>query len=91
MAARTKDHQPTSNDQSGSTGRRTETKDLGRDKDAGQDRYGQSGLGGKVNRDTVGQKKYQDSGARAPDDNDSNRGSGTGEDESERGKEKQKP
>jgi hypothetical protein len=91
MATRTQDDQPSSNDQSGSTGRRTEKKDLGREKDTGQDRYGQTGLGGKVHRETIGQKDYKNSGTRTPDDTDSNRGSGTDEDESERGKEKRKP
>lgn len=87
MANRKQDPvQPESNEQSGSTGRRTDKKDLGKDKDTGQDRYGQSGLGGTENRETDGQRSYRktESGgeqARAPD---SNTGSGRAEDESEK-------
>lgn len=69
--------QPDSNDQSGSTGRRTGTHEDGR-KDTGQDKYGQSGLGGNRHRETSGQTRYRQSG---PDggqqsDPDSNEGSG---------------
>lgn len=42
--------QPASEDQSGSTGRRTDTDGRGPGKDTGQDHYGQSGFGGKVRR-----------------------------------------
>jgi hypothetical protein len=82
--------QPNSNDQSGSTGRPTDKKDLGKDKDTGQDRYGQSGLGGKVNRETIGQQKYRETGGQQKPTPDSNRGSGRAEDESEQGKTKPK-
>ena len=78
--------QPSSNDQSGSTGRRTEKKDLGKDKDAGQDRYGQTNAGGKVHPETSGQKDYKESGNDPGPKTDSNRGSGTAPDESEQGK-----
>ena len=77
--------QPDSNEQSGSTGRHTDKKDLGKDKDTGQDRYGQSGLGGKENRETIGQQRYRQakSGSEQPTP-DSNRGSGRAVDESEK-------
>jgi hypothetical protein len=77
--------QPDSNDQSGSTGRRTDKKHLGKDKDAGQDRYGQSGMGGKQNRETIGQQSYRKSasGKEQVPNPDSNAGSGRAEDESE--------
>ena len=86
MANRKPDRvQPDSNEQSGSTGRRTDKKDLGKDKDTGQDRYGQSGLGGKTNRETAGQQSYRQTPSgneqRKPD---SNRGSGRAVDESEK-------
>ena len=91
MANRKPDRvQPDSNEQSGSTGRHTDKKDLGKDKDAGQDRYGQSGLGGKENRETIGQQRYRQtpsgqtrSGTEQPTP-DSNRGSGRAVDESEK-------
>jgi hypothetical protein len=78
--------QPDPNEQSGSTGRRTDKKDLGKDKDAGQDRYGQSGLGGVKSTETIGQRSYRESksGAEQPGKPDSNRGSGRAEDESEK-------
>ena len=69
--------QPGSNEQSGSAGRRTDTAGRGLGKSSGQDRYGQSGLGGK-GRETAGQAKYRkseadgDPGSRRK----SNRGSG---------------
>jgi len=70
--------QPDSNDQSGSTGRRTDTHENGRATNTGQDRYGQSGFGGKQGRETNGQSRYRQSG---PDggqqvDPESNEGSG---------------
>jgi hypothetical protein len=80
--------QPNSNDQSGSTGRPTEKKDLGKDKDAGQDRYGQTNLGGNQHRETQGQKDYKESGGQPGSKTDSNRGSGNAADESEKGKTK---
>jgi hypothetical protein len=46
--------QPPSNDESGSTGRNTTPENLGRDKDSGQERYGQSGHGGETDIETVG-------------------------------------
>ena len=90
MATGKQDDQPSSNDQSGSTGRRTDKKNLGRDKDTGQGHYGQSGLGGKVNRETIGQKHYKESGAQPGPKTDSNKGSGNAPDESEQGKTKPK-
>ena len=90
MATRRQDPQPSSDEQSGSTGRRTDPKDLGKDKDTGQGRYGQTGHGGEVNRETAGQKRYQNSGDQPGSKSDSNEGSGTSEDESERGKTKPK-
>ena len=70
--------QPNTNEQSGSTGRRTETEEKGRGADTGQGRYGQTGFGGKHDHETDGQKWYRKSG---PDggrnaDTDSNEGSG---------------
>jgi len=79
--------QPNSNEQSGSTGRRTAEKDLGKDKDTGQDHYGQSGAGGsKGSGQTVGQRNYQKarSGSEQSRTPASNPGSGTGPDESEK-------
>jgi hypothetical protein len=70
--------QPGSNEQSGSTGRNTEVDKLNQGKDTGQDRYGQSGLGGAVTRETIGQANYrtsESSGARASKSG-SNEGSG---------------
>jgi hypothetical protein len=70
--------QPNSDEQSGSTGRRTNTGELGPTADTGQGRYGQSGFGGKEGRETMGQSRYRQSG---PDggkeaDSESNQGSG---------------
>lgn len=87
MANRKQDPaQPDSNEQSGSAGRRTDKKDLGKDKDTGQDRYGQSGLGGKVDRETNGQQRYRETGSGAGQRRKpgSNPGSGIAEDESEK-------
>ncbi|HEU5134332.1 MAG TPA: hypothetical protein VFU13_04235 [Steroidobacteraceae bacterium] len=76
--------QPDSNEQSGSTGRRTDAKNLGKDKDTGQDRYGQSGLGGRVNRETAGQRRYKQTPSGSEQvPPESNRGSGRAADESE--------
>lgn len=70
--------QPSSNDQSGSAGRRAPEADTSRSKDTGQDRYGQSGLGGQQNPETDGQKKYRRSGPDGSEtsNQDSNEGSG---------------
>lgn len=79
--------QPDSNEQSGSTGRRTAKKDLAKDKDTGQDRYGQSGAGGsKGSGETAGQRKYRNtpSGSEQSRPPASNPGSGSGPDESEK-------
>jgi hypothetical protein len=70
--------QPDSTEQSGSTGRRTDTQGKGTAADTGQGRYGQTGLGGKRDPETIGQARYRRSG---PDgghrgDTDSNEGSG---------------
>jgi len=69
--------QPDSNEQSGSTGRRTDAQEKGREADTGQGRYGQTGFGGKHDHETIGQARYRRSG---PDgrqvDTDSNEGSG---------------
>ena len=75
--------QPSSDEQSGSTGRRTDVKDTGRSKDSGQDRYGQSGLGATHDRETEGQTKYRESGGvgKPKSKNDSNRGSGSADEE----------
>lgn len=51
--------QPTPEDQSGSTGRRTDDAGAVPDKNTGQDQYGQSGSGGKRPATTDGQKRYQ--------------------------------
>ena len=72
--------QPGAQEQSGSTGRPTETKQggNGQDKNSGQGRYGQSGFGGQENDETAGQQRYRRSG---PDGKDAaprgNRGSGS--------------
>jgi hypothetical protein len=76
--------QPDSNEQSGSTGRRTEKKDLGRDKDAGQETYGQTGGGGTGKDDTAGQQRYQQRPTGSEHKSESNRGSGNAGDESEK-------
>jgi len=70
--------QPNSNDQSGSTGRRTDTHENGRKTDTGQDKYGQSGFGGKQGSETSGQSRYRKSGPDGGDqaDPESNEGSG---------------
>ncbi len=52
--------QPTPEDQSGSTGRRTEDAGKGPDKNSGQDQYGQSGSGSKVPAETDGQRRYRE-------------------------------
>jgi hypothetical protein len=79
--------QPDSNEQSGSTGRRTAEKDLAKDKDSGQDRYGQSGAGGRKGPgETDGQNKYRKtpSGSEHRNPPPSNPGSGSGPDETEK-------
>jgi len=70
--------QPTSDEQSGSTGRRTDARDDGRAKDSGQDRYGQSGFGGQEDSETMGQSRYRQSGPDGAQDvvSKSNTGSG---------------
>lgn len=85
MATRKQD-QPPSNEQSGSTGRYTGADKLDQSKNTGQDRYGQSGLGGKVDSETIGQRKYKKgkSGGEQSPPEPSNRGSGTADDESEK-------
>jgi hypothetical protein len=90
LVATRKEHavQPDSNEQSGSTGRRTAEKDLAKDKDTGQDHYGQSGAGGsKGSSETAGQRNYRKtrSGSEQSKPPASNPGSGTGPDESEKG------
>jgi hypothetical protein len=73
--------QPDSNEQSGSTGRRTAKGDLEQGKDTGQDRYGQSGLGGKGRAaETNGQASYRQ---QPSGDHESNRGSGRVDHEAE--------
>ena len=52
--------QPTPEDQSGSTGRRTEDAGKGPDKNTGQDQYGQTGSGSKVPAETDGQRRYRE-------------------------------
>lgn len=71
--------QPSTEEQSGSAGRRTTNPggQNGQGKDTGQGRYGQSGLGGEHDTGTAGETSYQDS----PDGSDqpvpkSNQGSG---------------
>jgi hypothetical protein len=59
--------QPDPDDQSGSTGRPT-TGDKGRQgQDTGQDRYGQTGLGGTQEHETEGQARYRRSGVEGDD------------------------
>ena len=78
--------QPDTDEQSGSAGRKTENPQVGYGKDSGQDRYGQSGLGGTVDRETAGQSAYRRSGAKgAPKSrSQSNAGSGKADPESRR-------
>jgi hypothetical protein len=69
--------QPGTDEQSGSTGRPTDTHENGRATDSGQGRYGQTGAGGG-GRETMGQERYRKSnpdGAEQPDP-ESNPGSG---------------
>lgn len=61
---RSKPKQPNAAEQSGSTGRRAADGPQ-RDKDSGQDRYGQSGFAGRET-ETEGQARYRRSGARVP-------------------------
>ena len=76
--------QPSSEEQSGSAGRRTDAGEGGRSKDTGQGKYGQTGLGGKKQRETDGQARYRQSG---PDGSDtkprSNPGSGRADNQAE--------
>ena len=67
--------QPSSNDQSGSTGRATGGKDSGHG-DTGQGRYGQTGFAGQPG-ETQGQARYRKSGpdGTSDPDPDSNEGS----------------
>lgn len=53
--------QPGSDEQSGSTGRPTDTHENGRATDTGQGRYGQTGAGNH-GRETLGQERYRRSG-----------------------------
>lgn len=57
--------QPSSTEQSGSAGRPTGGNNPG--KDAGQDRYGQNGLGGAREKETDGQARYRESGRDGAD------------------------
>ena len=77
--------QPSSNEQSGSAGRRSDLTDASRGQDTGQGRYGQSGLGGRQHRETDGQARYRRSGPEggALPDPDSNPGSGSADREAE--------
>jgi hypothetical protein len=70
--------QPSSSEQSGSAGRRTDVTGESRGKDTGQGRYGQSGLGGKRGHETQGQASYRRSGPDGGRQSDprSNPGSG---------------
>lgn len=54
--------QPSTDEQSGSTGRRAVDQDTPAGQDTGQDRYGQSGFAGTP-RETIGQASYRRSGA----------------------------
>jgi len=85
--------QPDSNEQSGSGGRRTETRDNERSKDTGQDRYGQSGFGGKKGHETIGQARYRRSGPEGGEqaDPESNQGSGRPDVDSRGGRDAAKP
>lgn len=77
--------QPSANDQSGSTGRPTGGPETGPGKDTAQDRYGQSGCGGKQDAETMGQASYRDSdkGLGAAGKSHSNHGSGRSDQEPE--------
>ena len=77
--------QPTPTEQSGSAGRQTGDGTGADGKDSGQGRYGQSGLGGKQNRETAGQTRYQRSGPDGSEQSKvkSNRGSGRPESEAQ--------
>ena len=70
-----KPSQPSADEQSGSGGRRTDVPDGAHNRDTGQSRYGQSGAGGKVNRETEGQAQYRESSGGGAK-HGSNRGSG---------------
>jgi hypothetical protein len=59
-------NQPAPNEQSGSTGRNTSPDKLDKAKDTGQDRYGQSGFGGKAQPQTPVEANYRQ---RQPDSN----------------------
>ncbi|HET9474992.1 MAG TPA: hypothetical protein VFO82_13925 [Steroidobacteraceae bacterium] len=69
---------PSSDEQSGSAGRPTVDGKGEQGKDTGQDRYGQSGLGGKQGVETIGQASYRRSGPDGGqiDNPRSNHGSG---------------
>jgi hypothetical protein len=54
--------QPSSNEQSGSAGRKTGTGTSADGKDTGQGRYGQTGLGGSGGGETAGQSRDGQSG-----------------------------
>ena len=84
--------QPSSNEQSGSAGRRTGN-DADRGKDTGQGRYGQSGLGGRQDRETDGQSNYRRSGPEGEElaKPRSNPGSGSSEHEPEDERPQKKP
>jgi hypothetical protein len=71
--------QPGAQEQSGSTGRPTETEQgsNGQRKNSGQDRYGQSGFGGQQKSETAGQERYRRSGSDADAAPRGNRGSGS--------------
>ena len=70
--------QPDSHEQSGSAGRPSGRADMDQRKDTGQDRYGQTGLGGTVECETAGQARYRRSGVDGDPGsrNESNPGSG---------------
>jgi hypothetical protein len=73
--------QPSSDEQSGSAGRKSGEGTPADGKDSGQGRYGQTGLGGQPDRKTSGQTRYEQSGpdgGQLPEP-DSNRGSGRAE------------
>ena len=69
---------PSSDEQSGSAGRPTVDGKGEQGKDTGQDRYGQSGFGGKQVDETIGQANYRRSGPEGGqiDNPRSNHGSG---------------
>jgi hypothetical protein len=77
--------QPDSHEQSGSAGRPTGDGKSDAGKDTGQDRYGQTGLGGSRSAETDGQARYRSSGAGvdAEAKSRSNPGSGRAEHEAE--------